>query len=260
MMHARLPRRLCPILLTLLLPALSACGGDAASTPAPAPVPVPPAPAPVVLASYDVRAAVLQLYGQPHSWELKGQTCCVNTAIYATLSYTPRPPNGGTFNIGGDDVSGVDIVLTQRVAGVADAKTAGLIWYNKNGQALMFTGEAEDRMEVTQTRGQLPSSAKVGDSGSNGDSTTLYQYPLNAKTLRTTAYRWELKTDAAARVLLCLNYVETPDPAYAGSNPALAAKTTGGACYGLKADSTLSGYVSVSRHGFTNLGYDLSTE
>jgi len=70
----------------------------------------------------------------------------------------------------------------------------------------------------------------------------------------------KLKKDIAARVLMCLNSVETPDANFAGSNPALAAKTTRSTCYGLNADSTLSGYVSTSQHGYTNLGWDLSTE
>jgi hypothetical protein len=113
---------------------------------------------------------------------------------------------------------------------------------------------------VTTSQGSLPTSAVPGDSGSNGETSTYAQYPSAPLLASTTSYLWELKKDSDARVLMCLNSVETPDAQFAGSNPALAAKTTSSYCYGLNPDSSLTGYLSISKHGYTNLGYDLSTQ
>lgn len=246
--------RLATLLLSILLPALSACGGGNSSAP------LPPAPKPITSVSYDLRSAVLQLYSKPHRWDLKGTLCCAGGSLSANLSLQPRPSDGSNVNFGGEDVSGVDVTLRLSIPNVPDSSSTAHLWYSAKGQQMMLNGLVENRLEITTSQGSLPTSAAIGDTGSNGASSTYDMLVGGARLVSTTSYRWELKQDGNARVLLCMHSVETPDPAYAGNNPALAASTTASACYGLNADSTLSGFVSLSKHGYINLGWDLSTQ
>lgn len=248
MTQQRFAYHLAPLLMTLVLPVLSACGGGGTTPPTP---PTPPAPS----ATYDLRAAVLQLYSKPHIWALKGTVCCGTAAATAALTLQPRPSDGAVVSFGGETVNGVDITLE-----LGGASTTQHLWYSGKGQQMMVNGLADDRIEVTTAQGSLPTNAKLGDSGGNGETSTYYQYPAAPKLLASTSYRWELKSDSAARALLCLNAVETPDAGYAGGNAELAAKTSGGYCFGLNADSSLSGYVTMSEHGYNNNGFDLSTQ
>jgi len=255
MKHARTLQRL---LLPLMLSVLSACGGgsnDTASGKSTQPV-APPAPT----ISYDLRAAVLQLYGKPHSWDLKGTLCCAGGTLTGNLSLQARPADNGSLTIGGETVTGVDITLQLIFPGTPVSTSTQHLWYTSKGQQMMANGLSDTRIEMTTSQGSLPTSAVPGDSGSNGETSTYAQYPSAPLLASTTSYRWELKKDSDARVLMCLNSVETPDAQFAGSNPALAAKTTSSYCYGLNPDSSLSGYLSISKHGYTNLGYDLSTQ
>jgi len=260
MMH---PRNLKHLLIPLFLSALTACGGGSdapAGNTTQAVAPPAPTPTPTPTITYDVRAAVLQLYGKPHNWNLKGTPCCAGGTLTGNLTLQPRPADNGSFNIGGENVTGVDITLQLVFPGTPANSTTQHLWYTSKGQQMMSNGLSDTRIEMTTSQGSLPTSAVPGDSGSNGETSTYAQYPSTPVLASTTSYRWELKKDSAARVLMCLNSVETPDANFAGSNPALAAKTTRSTCYGLNADSTLSGYVSTSQHGYTNLGWDLSTE
>lgn len=261
MMH---PRNLKHLLIPLFLSALTACGGGSSNTPtaksAEPVAPPTPTPTPTPAVSYDVRAAVLQLYGKQHSWNLKGIPCCTGGTMSASLSLQPRPLDNGSFNIGGENLTGVDITLLLTYTDALASSTTQHLWYTSKGQQMMANGLSDTRIEMTTSQGSLSTSAVPGDSGSNGETSTYAQYPSAPVLASTTSYRWELKKDDATRVLLCLNSVETPDALFAGNNPALAAKTISSYCYGLNADSSLSGYVSISKHGFAGMGYELSTQ
>lgn len=250
-------RKLRPWLLSLILPVLGACGGGSTANNKPF---IPPDPVPVTTVSYDLRKAVLELYGKAHSWKLQGSSCCAGGTISASLTLQPRPMDGGTFNVGGENVSGTDITLQLQFDGMATSSSTSILWYSSKGQQMLLTSSDGSRMEATTSQGSLPTSAVPGDSGSNGETGTVETTAGNSRIVSSTSYRWELKKDSNARVLMCLNSVETPDPAYAGNNPALAAKITRSNCYGLNADSTLSGYVTLSQHGFASMGWDLATQ
>eukprot|EP01030_Chromulinospumella_sphaerica_P006371 gene6371-6230_t len=191
---------------------------------------------------------------------MKGSMCCAGGSLSANLSLQPRPSDGANFNFGGEDVQGVDVTLRLSVPNTSDFSSTAHLWYSAKGQQMMLNGLIDNRMEITTSQGNLPTSAAIGDSGSYGETSTSDLAVGGSRLVSTTSYRWQLSKDSNARVLLCLNSVETPDPAYAGNNPALAAKTTRSQCYGLNADSSLSGYVSLSQHGYTNLGWDLATQ
>ncbi|MFC0167728.1 hypothetical protein ACFFKC_06505 [Pseudoduganella danionis] len=257
----KLTRTPATLFVSLLLPILSACGGGT-SSPTSNTALNKSDPTPVPGASYDVRKAVLELYGKPHSWTMKGTACCASGDVLASLTLQPRPSDGASVTFGGEEVSGTDITLQLQIllGDTQPSRSTAHLWYSAKGQQMLLNGLVENRMEVLTSQGNLPTSAIPGESGGNGETATFETTATGPRTISTTSYRWELKKDSSARVLMCLNSVETPDPAYAGSNPALAAKTTRSYCYGLNADSTLSGYVTASQHGYTNLGWDIATQ